>query len=117
MIDTHFNSAIKVINDAKRKGALLFLDGENVKIKVEKNKVIEHEFFEEVKKYKNEIRTILSNKSARENIIPGKKNLHSDRIPLSYSQERLWFIHRLEGSVAYHIRSVLRLEGSLDAGA
>jgi amino acid adenylation domain-containing protein len=36
-------------------------------------------------------------------------------IPLSYSQERLWFIDRLEGSVQYHIPGVLKLEGHLDA--
>ncbi|QEM10871.1 amino acid adenylation domain-containing protein [Mucilaginibacter rubeus] len=38
-------------------------------------------------------------------------------IPLSYSQERLWFIDRLEGSVQYHIPGVLKLEGILDAGS
>ncbi|UOE51898.1 non-ribosomal peptide synthase/polyketide synthase [Mucilaginibacter sp. SMC90] len=36
-------------------------------------------------------------------------------IPLSYSQERLWFIDRLEGSVQYHIPGVLKLKGDLDA--
>jgi amino acid adenylation domain-containing protein len=35
-------------------------------------------------------------------------------IPLSFSQERLWFIDRLEGSVQYHMPSVLRLKGHLE---
>jgi amino acid adenylation domain-containing protein len=41
--------------------------------------------------------------------------LRPEYIPLSYSQERLWFIDRLEGSVQYHIPGVLKLEGHLDA--
>jgi acyl carrier protein len=36
------------------------------------------------------------------------------RIPLSFSQERLWFIDRLEGSIQYHLPVVLRLKGNLD---
>src|SRR5260221_2178558 len=35
-------------------------------------------------------------------------------IPLSFSQERLWFIDRLEGSVKYNVPSVLRLKGNLN---
>ncbi|MES2894104.1 MAG: non-ribosomal peptide synthase/polyketide synthase [Bacteroidota bacterium] len=38
-------------------------------------------------------------------------------IPLSFSQERLWFIDQLEGSLQYHISTVLRLEGQLDVNA
>ncbi|MFK8101397.1 MAG: amino acid adenylation domain-containing protein [Saprospiraceae bacterium] len=36
------------------------------------------------------------------------------QIPLSFSQERLWFIDKLSGSTHYHIPSVLRLSGTLD---
>jgi len=35
-------------------------------------------------------------------------------IPLSFSQERLWFIDHSEGSVQYHLPAVLRLKGNLD---
>ena len=38
-------------------------------------------------------------------------------IPLSFSQERLWFIDRLEGSVQYHLPAVLRLKGELNREA
>lgn len=40
-----------------------------------------------------------------------------ERIPLSFSQERLWFIDRLSGSLQYHIPAVLRLKGRLNTGA
>ncbi|NML40086.1 non-ribosomal peptide synthase/polyketide synthase [Chitinophaga sp. G-6-1-13] len=38
-------------------------------------------------------------------------------IPLSYSQERLWFVDQMEGSAQYHVPVVLRMEGVLDKGA
>ncbi|MBK8549759.1 MAG: non-ribosomal peptide synthase/polyketide synthase [Ignavibacteria bacterium] len=40
-----------------------------------------------------------------------------DRIPLSFTQERLWFIDRLEGSIQYHISAVLKLKGKLNRDA
>jgi len=39
-------------------------------------------------------------------------------LPLSFSQQRLWFIDRLEpGSAAYNLSTHLRMAGSLDLGA
>ena len=43
-------------------------------------------------------------------IIAGER---PEYIPLSFSQERLWFIDRLEGSVQYHLPAVLRLKGEI----
>ena len=40
-----------------------------------------------------------------------------EKIPLSFTQERLWFIDRLQGSTAYHIPAILRIKGTLDTDA
>ena len=37
-----------------------------------------------------------------------------DKIPLSFSQERLWFIDRFQGSQNYHMPIVLRLSGEVE---
>ena len=38
-------------------------------------------------------------------------------IPLSFSQERVWFIDQLEGSLQYHLPTVLNLSGNLNRDA
>ncbi|MEZ4823686.1 MAG: condensation domain-containing protein [Ignavibacteria bacterium] len=38
-------------------------------------------------------------------------------IPLSFSQERIWFIDKLEGSIQYHMPAVLRLKGKVNTDA
>lgn len=48
------------------------------------------------------------------NLPPLQAQVRPAHIPLSFSQERLWVIDRLEGSVHYHIPWVLRVKGRLN---
>ncbi|RBL90546.1 non-ribosomal peptide synthetase [Chitinophaga flava] len=43
--------------------------------------------------------------------------IRPEHIPLSYSQERLWFIDQLEGSVQYHMPATFSLKGALNPAA
>lgn len=49
---------------------------------------------------------------------PVRRAAPNERVPLAFSQQRLWFLERLApGSAAYHIPVVMRLRGHLDVSA
>lgn len=73
-------------------------------------------FYNEISDYKSEIVDFLKKGHSKDNVFksPGAR---PRRIPLSFSQERLWFVDQLEGSVQYHMPAILRLKGGLDTEA
>ena len=58
--------------------------------------------------------TLISNQDKAASLSKITAQHRKDRLPLSFSQERLWLIHRIEGSSHYHIPVVVKLEGELD---
>ena len=49
---------------------------------------------------------------------PDRESSSRQRFPLSFAQERLWFIQQLDpGNYAYNITKLLKLEGNLDKQA
>ncbi len=77
--------------------------------------VLTNEILTELKLYKEEIIKLLSNvvEDVKSNSI--KKVDRNKNIPLSFSQQRMWFLNQLEGEKAiYHISFALKIEGNLN---
>ncbi|MBW4702076.1 non-ribosomal peptide synthetase [Micromonospora sp. RL09-050-HVF-A] len=52
---------------------------------------------------------------ARAGVTPAER---PERLPLSFAQQRLWFLHQMEGpSATWNLTTALRISGALDPGA
>ncbi|MFB8107313.1 amino acid adenylation domain-containing protein, partial [Streptomyces sp. NPDC056007] len=61
------------------------------------------------------VRSLGESEEARPALVRGDR---PERLPLSYGQQRLWFLHRMEGpNPVYNLASALRLTGPLDHAA
>ncbi|WP_282689764.1 non-ribosomal peptide synthetase, partial [Streptomyces sp. CC216B] len=61
------------------------------------------------------VRSLGESEEARPALVRGER---PERLPLSYGQQRLWFLHRMEGpNPVYNLAAALRLTGPLDRDA
>jgi len=90
-------------------------EGDMLRLKIPREKGIDEELLDLIRENKEAIKSYLRKHPVeiRARKIPARSG-HGGLVPLSFSQERLWFIHEVEGSLAYHIPWVFRLEGQLD---
>jgi amino acid adenylation domain-containing protein len=118
------NKVLDILNSARQQGVDISVKESKLQLKVKGERKIDERLLQEVKENKTLIIEFLENEdwkaayseSKTEQIKAYDRNIIK-RVPLSYSQERLWIVDRLEGSVQYNIPIVLWLKGKIDLKA
>ncbi|XLS27832.1 amino acid adenylation domain-containing protein [Flavobacteriaceae bacterium M23B6Z8] len=109
---------LDIIYEAKTQGSTLFVEEGRLGIKKTKGTSLSATILYKIKEQKDAIIDFLIAGTANpENQIAIKPAARPERIPMSFAQERLWFIDKFQGSVAYHMSEILRIKGSLKLGA
>src|SRR4051794_20383211 len=115
-------TAQEVLAKAIESGVFLYVQNDQLRYRV-KSGELSAELKSELKQHRGELVRHLAKVQAmaaddRFEPPPVRRRDPGDRVPLSYAQQRLWFIDRLgEGSAPYHAQSAYRLTGRLDVAA
>ncbi|WP_246113331.1 condensation domain-containing protein, partial [Segetibacter aerophilus] len=119
-----FTKVIELLYLAKQDEVEIILNDGRLQLKVPDNKDIDQKLLDQIRANKESLIDFLSKEDLKlrtvdsnQKIIKAERNSQSFKIPLSFSQERLWFIDQLEGSLQYHITAVLRLKGIMNKNA
>ncbi len=123
-MEDSIRKVIDLLYLAKQNEVEVILNEGRLQLKIAENKKVNDSLLAEIRNNKQLIIDFLSNDQWKSVSVTGNYNKikRFDRneithIPLSFSQERLWFIDQLEGSVQYHAPILLRLNGKLNVRA
>ncbi|WP_046759222.1 condensation domain-containing protein, partial [Kordia jejudonensis] len=105
---------LNILYTAKSDGINLFVKDGKLGMKKSKSVTISPELTLQIKEHKEALIQFLQKGNTTSNIPAIKTVERPERIPLSFGQERLWFLDQLQGSLAYHISGVLEITGTLD---
>ena len=119
------SKALDLLKSARESGIAISVNEKGeLQLKFAKGVQIEPQLLQDLKDNKELITSFLTDNKfkskkvdAFEHELSKINRSEAQNIPLSFSQERLWFIDQLEGSLQYHLPAVLRLKGKLDKDA
>ncbi len=109
-------SALELIARLREAGIRLRVSDGKIRLKAEKGALTD-ELRTEIARYKQDIVALLDKESGKAE--PKLKALsRSGPLPLSYAQQRLWFLDELEpGTPVYNMPFALRVRGKLNVDA
>jgi amino acid adenylation domain-containing protein/non-ribosomal peptide synthase protein (TIGR01720 family) len=121
MPDIDLIDIVELIEKANSLGVKISFDNDDLVVQVQKENKVDPLFFSTLRANKSSLKEYFSkyrqNQQEKEiiNAIRSYKNKNgNDRIQLSFAQERLWFLDKLQGSRHYHIPLMLKLFGSVN---
>lgn len=124
MLQNYHNTKKDVVSLLKQmisKGISVFMEDDKLKLKIANNQQLDTEFIEVLKTKKNDIISFLQNEAhefTKVNKEPSvsimKRQNNDDNLPLSFSQQSLWALDYLSGSIEYHMPAVFRFKGTFN---
>ncbi|MBC8756868.1 amino acid adenylation domain-containing protein [Kordia sp. YSTF-M3] len=115
------DTVLELLTNAKKQGVDVFLNENDLKVKIDKNKTVDQDLINNLKTNKTRIVDFLKaeNKNFQEinkgvQKIPKYNKDEIGKIPLSFAQEQLWLVDQMQGSVNYHSSNVFSIKGNLN---
>ncbi|MCF2860536.1 condensation domain-containing protein, partial [Pseudoalteromonas sp. SMS1] len=110
---------IELVKKASSEGVLLFLKDGNLAFKLRQGANFTDELKQEIRKNKAQIISFLQGvESDKKTKIKRAEYQHNQALPLSFAQQRLWFLDRLEGdSSQYNMPAAFELSGTFNISA
>src|SRR5437899_9192627 len=111
-------SCTDLLVELRNRGVRVWLEDDRLRISAPHG-VLTEEIRNELRAHRDELLERLKRQSEAQKPRPEViRQPRPERLPLSYEQQRVWFLYRMEGPGAtYNIPLALRIEGKLDANA
>ncbi|WP_343746041.1 amino acid adenylation domain-containing protein [Chitinophaga sp.] len=114
MTNTRLTDITNLLKRANDNGIKIIYDEGELIVQMHKDNEPDPSLLKELKHNKTDLLDYFQQHTKRNTDIPLTVDRPSGPVPLSFNQERLWFIDQMEGSVPYHINVLLRLRGILE---